>query len=656
MVRRLMLCALAAFALGFNAPADGAQSAAPAAAEAQTDRIPIAEFAKLADFSDASLSPDGRRVLFQLRNKGKVQVGFRNVDGGKTSGFDMPEGMELKWMRWAGNQQILVGVRTMVIVYGYELPRTALLLHNVETGATNWVMRNFKGREAEQGLIGDDVLFIAPDGSHIMLALSKDLFSPPTVYHVTLPDGAMTEIVRARSYVWDWYADSAGVVRAGTGWQHGKLRFLYRSNSESEFELIGKIDPKKEETWFSVAQIVTGSDQGYVLTDEKTGRVALHRFDYRTREIGELVHGDDRFDIDGFDLSDDGKALRAVTLTDDRDRVIWFDPVEKRTQALIDRALPHLQAWVISRSRDQRKQLVYGTAPNEPGVYYILDRDTRQMAILATEFEGLASERLSATQPVSYKARDGTMIPAYLTLPKGREAKGLPLIILPHGGPYGVRDKLVYDPEVQFLANRGYAVLQPNYRGSGGYGTAFGDAGIGQIGRAMQDDLDDGLDWLAGQGIVDPARVCLVGASYGGYAAMWGVIRNPDRYRCAASYAGVADWESMLKYDRRYLTSAASKEWRARVAGEGELALDDVSPTRQALRLTRPILLAHGAQDNNVPISQSRKFIAALPKEKKSLVTFQVYGDEGHSFANPKNFEDWLTRLEAFLAQHNPAG
>jgi dipeptidyl aminopeptidase/acylaminoacyl peptidase len=638
------------------AHADSARDAPPAAAEIPK-LIPTADFARLADFSDAQLSPDGAHVLFQLRSGGKVQIGYRDVAGGKTGGFAMPDGMELGWMRWAGDKQILIGVQTVAIFYSVEFPRTALLLHNVETGATGWVMRTFKtgDRAAEQGLIGDDVLYVAPDGSHLLLALAKDIFSTPTVYRVSLPDGTMTEIVRARANIWNWYADDSGLVRAGTGWQHGKLRFIYRSSADADFELIGKLDPNKEDSWFSVAQIVTGSDEGFALSDKQTGRVALHRFNYRTGELGELVYGHDQYDIDAYQLTDDGKALRAAYFTDDRDRVLWFDAGEKRTQALIDRALPKLQAWVTSRSRDGQKLLVRGSAPDDPGLYFVLDRATRQMAVLAAEYEGLSPEQLAPTTAVTYAARDGTTIPAFLTLPKGRAAKGLPLIIHPHGGPYGVRDKLVYDPIVQFFANRGYAVLQPNYRGSGGYGTAFGDAGIGQIGRAMQDDLDDGMDWLAGQGTIDPARVCVIGASYGGYAAMWAVIRNPERYRCAASFAGVADWESMLKYDRRYLTKKASERWRSRITGDGDLLLAAVSPSRQAARLTRPLFLAHGAKDSNVPLSQSKKFMAALPKAQKSLVSLHIYPEEGHSFADPASLQDWLDRLETFLRAHNPA-
>ena len=251
-------------------------------------------------------------------------------------------------------------------------------------------------------------------------------------------------------------------------------------------------------------------------------------------------------------------------------------------------------------------------------------------------------------------ARDGLKIPAYLTLPKHREAKNLPLIILPHGGPYGVRDTLDYNSEVQFLANRGYAVLQPNYRGSDSYGEEFYKKGVGQIGRAMQDDLDDGMDWLVERGIADPGRVCLVGASYGGYAALWGVTRNPKRYRCAASFAGVTDLRKQLKYDGRFLSSRYKRKWKTTVKGDDEFDLDSVSPARTASRLTRPILLAHGKKDSNVPFSQFNMFRSALEKaEKKAELV--VYEDEGHGFSNPENEQNWLKKLEAFLQKHNPA-
>lgn len=595
--------------------------------------------------------------MFQLREQGKMKIGYQLVTGGEVKGFAIPEGLDLNWSRWAGNDRILVSVQTMVEIAGYEFPRSAVLVHTLADESIQWLLRDAKGRPkvADFGLEGDDVLYVAPDGSHLLLELSDNIFATPSVYHINLADGKMTKQVKGRSSVWDWYADGQGIVRAGTGWTDGKMRLFYRSSDAEDFEMVGRLDPEKEESWFSLAQIVSGTDQGYVLSDKSTGRMALYHFNYRTREIGEMAFGHDRYDIDDFDLSEDGKTLRAVWFTDDRDRVHLFDPVEKRIQSLIDRAVPHLQAWVVSRSLDQKKLLIFGAAPDNPGEWYILDWPTKQMSILAVAVQGLLPDHLARTQSVTYKARDGLEIPAYLTLPKGRSPKGLPLIIYPHGGPYGVRDKLTYDPQVQFFANRGYAVLQPNYRGSGGYGTAFSDAGIGNIGRVMQDDLDDGIDWLAGRGIADPARVCIVGGSYGGYAAQWAVIRNPERYRCGASYAGVSDWASMLRYDRRFLTKKANQNWQARIKGDGELPLDEVSPMRQSARLQRPLLLVHGKLDTNVPISQSNNFVASLPKSVKPLVKVHVYDDEGHSFSNPANFEDWLNRLDAFLAEHNPA-
>jgi dipeptidyl aminopeptidase/acylaminoacyl peptidase len=228
--------------------------------------------------------------------------------------------------------------------------------------------------------------------------------------------------------------------------------------------------------------------------------------------------------------------------------------------------------------------------------------------------------------------------------------------MLPHGGPYDVRDALSYDDEVQLLANRGYAVLQPNFRGSGGYGEAFDDLGKGEIGRRMQDDLDDAVDWAAGEGLVDPQRVCLVGASYGGYAALWGVIRNPDRYRCAASFAGVTEWDKQLAYDADFFSRKGRREWRERVRGDDrKFDLDSVSPTRQAAQLHRPVLLVHGKKDTNVPFSQFEMMRNAMNRAHVEDAEFVVLEDSGHGFDTAEDEQTWYDALLAFLAEHNPA-
>lgn len=651
MISRYLTTLPMSFSLVGAASIVAAQPASPVtvATSAKPARISTADLSQLPVFSNVKLSPDGKRILYREQADGKTYVAFRPVDTTKKVAFEVPEKAELDWIRWAGNDRILIAVGLNTIYFGEEARATLLLLHDIATKQTRVIRRK------TQGLEGDDVLFVDPDGEYLLLSIQKTIYDYPSVFRVTLADGKMTEIVKARPPVWEWYADEAGIVRIGVGWEDRKSKYYYRRAAEERFALIGAVRPDEENDWINVARVVRGSDDGYILSDKKTGRQALYKFNYRTREVGDLVYGNDRYDIDSYWLNDDGSALEGVSYTDDRDRVHWFDEAKKTQQAQIDRAIPRQQAWVTSRSRDGQHMLILGTAPDDPGVYYLLDRATRQMAILGSLQVSMPPEQLAATKAVSYTARDGMEIPAYLTLPKGRDPKKLPLIIYPHGGPYGIRDKLEYDAQVQLLANRGYAVLQPNYRGSGGYGTHFGDAGRGQIGLKMQDDLDDGMDWLAGEGIIDKSRVCVVGASYGGYAALWAATRNPERYRCAASFAGVADWTSMLKYDRRFLSKKGRASWEARVTGDAALDLTSVSPMAQAARLTRPVLIAHGEDDSNVPISQSKKYVEALKKAGHAHYEYKAYDDEGHGLVNPLNQKDWFDRLDAFLARYNPA-
>jgi dipeptidyl aminopeptidase/acylaminoacyl peptidase len=238
-------------------------------------------------------------------------------------------------------------------------------------------------------------------------------------------------------------------------------------------------------------------------------------------------------------------------------------------------------------------------------------------------------------------------------MPTGRATTGLPLIVMPHGGPHA-RDTWDFDRDVQFLASRGYAVLQSNFRGSTGYGKAFVEKGYGQWGRAMQDDVDDGLDWLIKSGKVDPRRVCIFGTSYGGYAAIWGAIRNPERYRCAISMAGVTDIPAMLRYDRRLFNAPRYfRDWQRKVQGDGA-DLRAVSPVAQAERLNVPLLVAQGEKDTIVPPEQARALLSAL-KKSPAPVESVFYPDAAHGFDKPDDRIDFYRRLQAFLTKYNPS-
>lgn len=613
-------------------------------------KIPTSAFAEIPAMRGFVVSPDGRNLLARAEVDGHTRLVIVNLQGqAQPFVIGVPDDNDLVNYRWAGNSRVLFSVGGPVDWFGDEARATRLHVYDMQSGKHQFIGKR------DEGLDGDDVLYVDPDGQWILLAFQRTIFDFPSVNRVDLATGKMVEVVRARDNIYQWIADNRGVVRMGLGVFGQSYRVLYRRTESEEFKLVAKPKVGDDNAIYDVLRIYQDSDEGYVLSNEKSGRYALYKFNLATRELGELVFGNPANDINDFDTSPDGKAPLFASYSDDRQRIHWFDPVFGQLQTWIDTGLKDKQNWMTSWSRGKQVVMVWTGDSNDPGRYYLFYPGNGQMNLYYVPNKALKPSQLVKSEYVTYKARDGLDIPAYLTLPKGREPKGLPLIVLPHGGPFGVRDELTYDAEVQFFANRGYAVLQPNFRGSGGYGKTFSDKGYGQWGRLMQDDLDDGMDWLVKRGIVDAGRVCIVGSSYGGYAALWGAIRNPERYRCAASFAGVADLRRQLKYDLNFfIAKKYQRDWRDKVRGAESFDMGSVSPVAQAERLKVPVLIAHGERDTNVPFKQSKALVEALKKAGKTY-EFHSYPEEGHGFERSEDMKDWLDRLEAFLTKYNPA-
>ena len=653
LLRRFSRFTLGVLALLAAAPAalaqDTGSEAAAAEAEAPPPLIPTEAFAGRSELASARLSPDGARLAAIVKREGVSRLVLVDAAARKmVASYALGSKVDVEWLRWAGNDRVILSLSTPGEFFGEEVQFTRLALVQLDE---QWV-EMLGGKIG--GVVGDDVIHIAEDGSYALVSIQKTIYDYPAVYRYELVrDGKITQIQAPRDGVWNWYADDAGVVRVGTGWLNRRLRVFYRAGADDNLKQIASIKESDDDTKFwDVVQIISGSNRGYVLQENDAGRVGLYLFDYSTREIVEPVYENPDWDVESA-LLRDGKPLAAF-YTDDRERVVWFDEAYRKQHELLTRALKDTDIWVTSRSKDNSRMLVWAGSEADPGVLYVYSPTEKRMDQFAELRPKVDFRYLARPKAISYQARDGTTIGGYLTLPRGRAPKNLPLIILPHGGPFWVRDSLRYDDEVQLLANRGYAVLQPNFRGSGGFGDDFHELGAGQIGRGMQDDLDDGMDWLVGQGIADPARVCVVGGSYGGYAAQWAVLRNPERYRCAASWAGVTDWDKMLKYDRRFLSKKGRQEWEGLVEGDGTNPLDAVSPYRLAEQLSRPLLLAHGTDDSTVPFSQYKRMSKAARKAPVPP-TELVIEDEGHSFSKPENEQAWYDALVAFLAEHNPA-
>lgn len=619
------------------------------AAEPLPRRIPTADFAALPVMYKPLLSPDGRRIAARATADGKTRLVLLNGD----RPIDPPQTISIgettvAALRWAGNQRLLLTVEATQAIRGFEFPFLRLIAIDAATGNSRVVDRK------SRGVYAGDVLYADPTGSWALVASQDDLYSFPSVKRVDLQTGDAKVVEKARPDVWDWFADKDGVVRAGVAYEGRRWTVWYRDAAGQPLRKIRGKFAKEDDSSVDRFIFGRGGDSAWVLTNERTGRFAVYKYDLKTGATGEAIFEHPEVDVDDVFYDPITGEIDGVEYTDDRSRAHWINPEQKALQAKLDKALPGAVNATVAFSDDDKRVLVWSGTASDPGQYFLLDRTQSKMHAVISPYGRIDPEQLAPVKAVKYQARDGLALPAYLTLPKGRDPKGLPLIVLPHGGPFA-RDDWSYDPLVQFLANRGYAVLQPQFRGSTGYGKDFVSRGYGQIGKKMQDDLDDGVDWLARSGQIDPRRVCIVGASYGGYAAMWAATRNPERYRCAASWAGVSDLKSQLSFDRKLFSATRYfREWRTKVGGEGKVDLAAVSPASFADRIRVPLLIAHGEADRTVPVKQSRVMVAALTKAKAN-VTSAFYKDSGHDFGSAADFQDFLSRLEAFLAKHNPS-
>jgi dipeptidyl aminopeptidase/acylaminoacyl peptidase len=349
-----------------------------------------------------------------------------------------------------------------------------------------------------------------------------------------------------------------------------------------------------------------------------------------------------------------GLLIGLHALDGDDDRYTFFDPQDERVWKAVQAAYPGAKVDLVSWSTDRRKILVRVDSPTEGPAYSVVDLSTRKASWLGAEYEALKPADIAEVRPVKFKAADGLELTGYLTLPNGRAPKGLPLIVFPHGGP-AARDAPGFDWWAQAMASRGYAVLQINYRGSDGFGWDFQKAGFGQWGRKMQTDLSDGVAYLAGQGTIDPKRVCIVGGSYGGYAALAGATLQSGVYRCAVSFGGVSDLRKLVSYSRGRSGPPALRYWTRYMGAEdlGDPVLARYSPAAHAAEASAPILLIHGKDDTVVPLDQSTAMADALKRAGKPY-ELVVQDNADHWLSLGATRLTMLKSTMAFLEKNNP--
>lgn len=507
--------------------------------------------------------------------------------------------------------------------------------------------------------LGDIASFLHHDPNHVLMEL--DGYNGRSLFKVNIETGKGEQLEPPSPSVVGWWLDLDGnpVVRVSVSL--GTVR-LFRKQADKWVQFMKlRIREMKERPEY---EAVGPSDQRgkyYVLARPPgRDRVGLYLYDLEKEQFGEPIVEHARYDLSSVRIARDGKRALYHCYTA-HVRICEFadQQLESHMRGLRRFFEDTANVHVYDASQDSKTLLLYVEGPRDPPAYFYYRVDAKHIEGVSLERSKLADVLRPGVTIVDYTARDGTAITGYLTTP-GNAPKGtkLPVVVYPHGGPE-MRDHLTFDPWVQYLAARGYAVFQPNFRGSDGFGKGFAESGYGEWGRKMQDDITDGLHYLGKEGFVDPGRACIVGASYGGYAALAGAALTPDLYKCAVSISGISDLDDFIGWRKRNWgrDSDGYTYWLEAIGDpeKDEQRLREVSPKQLVDRIKIPILLIHGTRDDIVPVAQSRAMKKALDKAGRKTELIEMEG-EGHSYWSDENEMLALSSIDAFLWSNLGAG
>jgi dipeptidyl aminopeptidase/acylaminoacyl peptidase len=445
-----------------------------------------------------------------------------------------------------------------------------------------------------------------------------------------------------------WMTDHDGNLRVAITSDGVNTSLLYRDSESESFKTILTTDFKVrvDPLFFTF-----DNKNLYVASNRNRDKSAIYTFDITETQEKELIFENDQVDVSGLMYSKKRKVLTGVSYTVAKREIFFFDDWRKDIQNKLERKFPGYEVGITSFSKDEKNAVVVTYSDKSRGTYYSYDVEKNELNELAKISPWLNEDHMAEMKPITYTSRDGLTIPGYLTLPVGSGGKNLPFVVHPHGGPWA-RDSWGYNSEVQFLANRGYAIFQMNFRGSTGYGRKFWESSFKQWGKTMQDDITDGVNWLIDQGIADPDRIAIYGASYGGYATLAGLAFTPDLYTCGVDYVGVSSlftfMESMPPYWELY--RSMMYEMVGHPENDKEM-LASASPLLHVENIKVPLFIAQGANDPRVKKTESDQIVEAL-KARGIEVPYMVKDNEGHGFYNEENQFDFYREMEKFLEKY----
>lgn len=608
----------------------------PSAADVarRAKRIPLRDFFRNPEQATFQLSPDGNSIAFLQPYENRMNVFVRPRAGGPAVRITSETDRDVAGYFWKGSRRI-------VYLKDFKGDENFHLV-SVDSDGKNLV--DLTPFDKVRAMIIDDRY---DDDGEILVALNKRNPEVFDVYRIDLNSKELTLLAENPGNITAWITDHAGRIRLAIATDGVNNSIMHRADDNSAFATVITTNFRQQ-----ISPLFFDFDNKLLFAASNIDRdkAAIVRVDPATAKEESLIFEHPEVDVGGLDWSRKRKVCtEAQFVTWKRERK-FFDAEMQAIHADLERQLPGYEIDLQSSNKDETLFVVAAWNDRTQGVRYLYDVATKTLTKLAEIAPWLDENELAEMKPITYQARDGLTIHGYLTLPRGG-GKNLPMVVIAHGGPWA-RDVWGYDPEAQFLANRGYAVMHMNFRGSTGYGRKFWEASFKEWGRTMQDDVTDGVKYAIAQGIADPKRVAIYGGSYGGYCTLAGLAFTPELYACGVDYVGVSNLFTFIKTIPPYWKPMLDMLYE--MVGNPETdkeLLAAASPALHADNIRAPLLIAQGAQDPRVNIEESNQMVAALNKHGID-VEYIVKDNEGHGFHNEENRFEFYEAMERFLEKH----
>jgi dipeptidyl aminopeptidase/acylaminoacyl peptidase len=602
--------------------------------------LPVSSFARSPAMNYANLSPTGEWLSYVEESNGTQTVVLKHLRNGDTRRTLATKAARerVRWCGWDSAAALLCGTVVPRQAAHRVFEETRLYVVDPTSGAHRELNRKLRDP------LRDRLVHLSPAlAFRVLVEHDEGGSGYPALAELDLQSGQLSTLVKPRAPITRWLADAQHATFVGVGYERGKMSVWISNARDPEPRLLAAYDSSDSNALGPLALNSTG-ERLYALA-ANDGRIALYEVSLKDPGSKRLLHRDTLYDVVGPLVPEPlGESAEGVRYVRSGATTHYFNDAAAEVQSFLDSQLTERINTRLNRTLDGRLELIQSSSDVDPPTLYLLDAAARKLMQLGHQFPELENVQLASTRATKYRARDGQVIPAFLTVAEDLDLP-LPAIVLPHGGPE-TRDALKFDPLVQFLASRGYAVLQMNFRGSTGYGMAFAAAGAAQWGGVIHNDITDGARWLIEQEIADPERICIIGSSFGGFAALLGAVRESQWYSCAASFGGISDLLALARATERLQYADV---WRERL-GVDDRALWNNSPLARAELVDMPVLLMHGTLDAVVPVRHSRRMARALAKRERHS-TFIERRDCDHDMTIESCRSAWYAALRELLEE-----